>query len=86
MAMMQQLRELFKKRSPLKGHGPLDGNDHYKALQALGHDPSCALLLALHKQSRQKVPSVTRTLSDVIRNVEFETGAALIKTCTLLRS
>ena len=58
MAMMQQLRELFKKRSPLKGNGPLDGDSRYKALQALGHDPSCALLLALDKQSRQKVRAV----------------------------
>ena len=58
MAMMQQLKELFKKRNSVRGHGPLDGDNRYKAPQALGHDPSCALLLALDKQSRQKVSSV----------------------------
>ena len=64
--MMQQLKELFKKRSPLKGSGPLDNEGRYKALQALGHDPSCILLLAIDKQSKQKVRCATRALLDVV--------------------
>ena len=77
MAMMQQLKDMFRKRNTVRGHGPLDGDDRYKALQALGHDPSCALLLALNRQSRQKVRSVTKILHLMVRNMLLQTGAAI---------